>query len=320
MHNISKYIFTATLATLLSSTAFATETPAPVAAAPAPVPVTPVAPAVAPLVDVDPAIWVIKDADTTIYLFGTVHILKPGLSWFDEAIADAFAKSDELVTELPKVDEAQMGAVMMAKGMDTTGTTLRSRMTPEQAKAFEAAMAGIGIPAEAFDTMEPWMASLTLSILPLMQQGYDMNSGVEKVLEGAQEKRDTPMARSGLETVEEQLAIFDTLPVEEQTKYLNSVVTQLPKMSATIDMMVDQWGKGDMDGLAATLNEGVEGNEILMKALLEDRNARWATWLKMRMDKPGTVFVAVGAGHLAGKDSVQEFLAKDGIKAERIAY
>ncbi len=314
MTRLRTFISTALAATLLSSTALAYDSPKTIAAEP-PVVVTP-----APLVDADPAIWVVKDADTTIYLFGTVHILKPGLSWFDEAISDAFAKSDELVTELPKVDEAKMGADMMAKGMDSTGTKLRSLMTPDAAKAFDAAMAGMGMPPEAFDSMEPWMAALTLSIVPLMQQGYDINSGVEKILEAKAEGRGTPMPRTGLETVDEQLALFDTLPMADQTQYLNSVITQLPKMAASIDTMVAQWGKGDVDGLAATMNESVDGNDALMKTLLQDRNARWATWLKARMDKPGTVFVAVGAGHLAGKDSVQDYLAKDGITAERIAY
>jgi hypothetical protein len=329
MHKMPKTYFAIALATLLSSTACAADTPvqtvtttqaAAPTAAPAATSTSPAPIAEKAMVDADPAIWVIKDADTTIYLFGTVHILKPGLSWFDEAISDAFAKSDELVTELPKVDEAKMGADMMAKGMDATGTKLRSRMTPEQVKSFEAAMSGMGLPAEAFDSMEPWMAALTLSILPLMQQGYDVNSGVEKVLELKAEARTTPMPRSGLETVEEQLAIFDTLPIADQTQYLASVIESLPKLSASIDTMVDRWSKGDVEGLAAAMNESVDGNEALMKSLLVDRNARWATWIKGRMEKPGTVFIAVGAGHLAGKDSVQDYLAKENLKSERIAY
>jgi uncharacterized protein len=304
-----------TLALLLAAPALATEPPKAGSGATPPDSRTE-----APMVDADPAIWVVKDDDTTIYLFGTVHILKPGLSWFDEAIADAFAESDELVTELPKVDEAEMGAAMMQAGMDTTGTPLRSRMNEAQKKAYETALAGMGLPPEAFDAFEPWMAALTLSIMPLMAQGYDLNSGVEKVLEEKVAMRTPAMPRKGLETLAEQLGIFDTLPMDEQTAYLSSVIDQLPKLTATIDTMVERWAKGDVDGLAAVMNSGFEGNEKLYKALLADRNARWASWIKARMDKPGTVFVAVGAGHLAGKDSVQDYIAKDGLKAERISY
>ena len=63
-------------------------------------PVQAAAPAAAATVDADPALWVMKDDDTTIYLFGTVHVLKPGLSWFDEAVRDAFDKSDQLMLEM----------------------------------------------------------------------------------------------------------------------------------------------------------------------------------------------------------------------------
>jgi uncharacterized protein len=302
-------------ALLLAAPAFATEPPAVGSGA-----TPPDSRSEAPMVDADPAIWVVKDADTTIYLFGTVHILKPGLSWFDKAISEAFNESDELVTELPKLDEAKMGAAFMQAGMDTTGTPLRSRMTEAQKKAYEDGMASIGLPPEAFDSFEPWMAALTLSIMPLTAQGYDLNSGVEKILESKSESQKSPKPRIGLETMEEQLAIFDNLPADEQTAYLNSVIKQLPKLTATIDTMVDRWATGDVDGLAKSMNEGFEGNEKLYKALLSDRNERWAKWIKARMDKPGTVFVAVGAGHLAGKESVQDFMAKDGLKAERISY
>jgi uncharacterized protein len=307
--------FVSATAMMVASPIFATETPMVGSGSTAPDSRTS-----APTVDADPAIWVLKDADTTIYLFGTVHILKPGLGWFDEAISEAFETSGELVTELPKLDEAKMGADMMTRGLDTTGTTLRSRMNPEQSKSYEAALASLSLPAQALDSFEPWMAALTLSIVPLMQQGYDVNSGVEKILEQKSEGRAAPMPRIGLETVEEQLGYFDSLPMEGQMAYLMSVVDNLPKMATSIDNMVDNWAKGDADGLGKTLQADMAGNEALMKILLTDRNARWAKWIEDRMSKPGVVFIAVGAGHLAGKDSVQEFLGKKGLKSERIAY
>ena len=75
--------------------------------------------------DADPALWVVKDADTTIYLFGTVHVLKPGLGWFDGAVKQAFDKSDELVLEmvLPE-DQAEAAKVTMPLAMDQSGTAL----------------------------------------------------------------------------------------------------------------------------------------------------------------------------------------------------
>ena len=83
---------------------------------------------------------------------------------------------------------------------------------------------------------------------------------------------------------------------------------------------VDATGEFHPDALARTMNDSLKDSPEVAKTLLTDRNARWATWIKERLAKPGTVFVAVGAGHLAGNDSVQAQLAKQGIKAERIVY
>ena len=76
----------------------------------------------------------------------------------------------------------------------------------------------------------------------------------------------------------------------------------------------------DARALARDMNESLKDSPEVAKTLLTDRNARWATWIKQRMAKPGTVFIAVGAGHLAGADSVQAQLAKQGVTAQRIQY
>ncbi len=124
----------------------------------------------------------------------------------------------------------------------------------------------------------------------------------------------------GLETAEQQLGYFDTLPVPLQVKYLVSTIDELPKMAAELDSMVTSWSAGDPDSLAKTLNEGLRDSPEIAKVLLADRNARWAKWIEARLAQPGTVFVAVGAGHLAGADSVQAFLANDKVRAERVDY
>ncbi len=84
-----------------------------------------------------------------------------------------------------------------------------------------------------------------------------------------------------------------------------------------MDRMVDEWLEGDADGLAALLNEGLT-DPVLAEALLYARNDRWAEWIDTRMDSPGTVFVAVGAGHLAGAKSVQDYLTARGFTVDRV--
>lgn len=269
--------------------------------------------------DADPALWVVKDKDTTIYLFGTVHVLKPGLGWFDEAVKAAFDKSDELMLEivLPD-DQAAMAKEMMPLAIDQSGKTLSSRLDPEQLKAYQAALASLGIVPAQFDMFEPWFPAITLSVLPLTKLGYDPEQGVEKLLTASAKKSGKPVA--GLETLSQQLGFFDALPESQQISFLNSVVRDLDKLGPQLDKMVAQWAKGDPDALAVTMNESLTETPELAKVLLWDRNARWADQLKARMDQPGTVFVAVGAGHLAGEKSVQDYLKARGLTVKRVRY
>ncbi len=269
--------------------------------------------------DADPALWVVKDADTTIYLFGTVHVLKPGLSWFDEAVKTAFDKSDELMLEIvmPE-DQAEMAKVMMPLAIDQTGKTLSARLDADQLKAYQAAMASVGLPPAQFDIFEPWFPAITLSVLPLTKLGYDPEQGAEKLLTAHAKKAGKPVA--GLETLSQQLGFFDALPETQQVTFLNAVVKDLDKLGPQLDKMVVLWAKGDPDGLAVTMNESMAATPELAKTLLWDRNARWADQLKARMDKPGTVFVAVGAGHLAGEKSVQDYLKAQGLTVKRVKY
>jgi uncharacterized protein YbaP (TraB family) len=264
-----------------------------------------------------PGLWAVKDADTTIYLFGTVHVLKPGLSWFDGAVKQAFDKSDEMVLEmvLPE-DQAEAAKVTMPLAMDKSGKTLSSKLDPEALKAYQAALTGLGVPANAFDAFKPWFAAVTLSILPLTKLGYDPTQGAEMQLTAAAKAATKPI--SGFETLEEQLGFFDSVPEAGQIAFLNVTVKDIDKLAPQLDKMVALWAKGDTVNLAATMNEGMAATPELAKILLWDRNERWADQIKTRMDKPGTVFIAVGAGHLAGTKSVQDYLKERGLKVRRV--
>src|SRR3546814_10469805 len=113
---------------------------------------------------------------------------------------------------------------------------------------------------------------------------------------------------------------LDTLPEASQSSFPNAVVKDIDTLGPTRDTLVDQWSKGDPDALAATMNESMEATPDLAKTLLFDRNANWAGQLQARMDQPGTVFVAVGAGHLAGQHSVQDYLKERGLTVTRVDY
>lgn len=266
----------------------------------------------------DPALWLVEDEDTKIYLFGTVHMLKPGMQWFDGPVKSAWDSADEAVFEIvPGDDQAAMVATFQRLGTDQTGTKLRERLDGEDRAQYEAALTTLGIPAPAFDSFEPWLATMNLSLMTFAKAGFDPNSGVEQILMSKAKASAKPM--TGLETVEEQLGFLDTLPMPSQITWLNETVDTLPDAGEALDEMVGDWAAGEPEKLAALLNEGMT-DPVLREAMLTRRNANWAKWIDARMAKPGTVFIAVGSGHLAGDGSVQEQLKAYNLTSQRIAY
>ena len=262
-----------------------------------------------------PAMWQVSDADTTIYLFGTIHALPQGIDWFGGQVATAFDGSGELVTEITDADPAGMQTAVKSRAMLPPGKTLRAMLTPIQRRAFESALTTYAIPAATFDRFKPWYVAVFLSALPVLRDGYASENGVEQLLDARAKTQHR--AHSALETVDYQLGLFDTLPQATQLRYLNEVVKDLPTAKNELGDMVEAWKHGDADGLARLMND--ENDEpALMEQLVTNRNKTWADWIKARLARPGIVFMAVGAGHLAGAGSVQEQLATRGIATSRV--
>jgi uncharacterized protein YbaP (TraB family) len=262
-----------------------------------------------------PALWKVSDADTTVWLFGTVHALPKGTGWYDGRIADGFEHSDTLVTEIIDKTPEQMRAVVQASAMLPEGRNLRAMMTARQRVAFEQALAANKMPAAALDRYQPWYAAVALATLPLLTSGYDPASGVDATL-GAK-AASLKLAHEALETPEYQLSLFGSLPMPVQKRYLSQVVQNLPKLKGELAAIIASWQAGNATRLAKLMNDD-EDDPALKDKLLLGRNKAWARWISARMAKPGAVFLAVGAGHLAGPGSVQDQLRALGLKAVRV--
>jgi len=280
-----------------------------------------------------PALWQVADEDTTIYLFGTIHILPEGLDWLNPTVEQALDSSDQFVSEIdtslipdydptsgtpPPPEIMAIAQMQMSLAQLTTGGTLRDLMDDADRAEYEAAMTSLGLPVAAFDGFEPWFAAMSMTQIAIMRAGLDTSDGVERVLDQHVEGKD----RTAFETVEQQLGFFDSLPIESQLAFLDEGAEGLAEdgvMEETFQQMVGEWMAGDPAGLAAVINDAMD-DPILYDTLLTQRNANWAEWIHARLDQPGKVFIAVGAGHLAGESSVQDLLTERGITAERVEY
>jgi uncharacterized protein YbaP (TraB family) len=193
---------------------------------------------------------------------------------------------------------------------------IAERVPPEKRAALQAIIAKSGIPAPMFDRLETWAAAFMLLGVQFKELGLDPGSGVESALKKQFSEGRKTIGQ--LETNAEQLGFFDRLSEEAQRKFLVAILDGGADMNSEFKGMLDAWTRGDVKGIAHSFNSDLSDAAELRDALLTQRNANWAKWVKGRLDQPGTVLVAVGAGHLAGEQSVQSMLEKQGVKVTRV--
>jgi len=263
-----------------------------------------------------PALWKVADDDTTIYLFGTIHALPEGVEWQTPRLREALDAADTLVLEIANADSMETATVMAKLGRSPGLPPLLDRVPADRREVLAARIASLGLPAEALDQFETWAAALTLLAASFVKMGFSTELGADRQLLGA--LGDGTREVVGLETAEQQLGYFDALSEESQRELLVSVISDEASNKKEFEQMVRAWLAGDVDAIAETFNSEMTLTPELRETLLRNRNARWASWIEKRLDQPGTVLVAVGAGHLAGEDSVQVMLGGRGLQAQRV--
>ena len=276
-------------------------------------------PAAPPQDEAGPALWVVRDADSTLYLFGTVHMMRPQNQWRTPRIEDALRDSDALYLEIKEVDPASAATVqplMLKYGMAEAGRGLSTLMTAQDMTRLDTVARSLGATGAAFEPLRPWMAALQVTVAGIMQAGYRPTSGVDPLLKAAAVEAGKPVM--GLETVEQQLGFLAGLPDEVQADFLRQTLADFDEGPAKLDAIVNAWARGDEAILDKEIVDEMKIWGPVYDALLVRRNADWARQIKTMLDGSGTAFIAVGAGHLVGEDSVQAALARQGVVAERL--
>ncbi len=245
--------------------------------------------------DAQPALWVLSDADTTIYLFGTFHALDDRTEWFGQSIRAAFDSADELVLEtvVPTDPAALFG--MLARHDLVPSPVVGAPVVGQTGGSFA-------------DTARSTMAAGRSA-------GLSVERGADAVLRRIADAEGKPV--DGLESFDFQLGMVKALPAPAIAAPANLAVPQ-PELRQMLLDMRSAWKRGDGSGFAAVLGNLEAQSPATYQRLFVDRNRHWAGWIANRMARPGTVFVAVGTGHLIGRDSVQQKLARHGYRTTRI--
>jgi uncharacterized protein YbaP (TraB family) len=269
-----------------------------------------------------PAMFKLTDSDSEIYLFGTVHILPPELKWRTPAFDAALAKANRVYFETPSGPDAEARAIALTQslGMNPPGVTLDSYLTPAEQERLRAAAAKAGTTIENLQPMRPWLAAIMVSLSAMMEAGQDPNAGVENVIEAEAGKSGKSLEY--FETIDEQLGLFAKLSEQSQKAILIASLDDIEEGPALTHKLDQAWVTGDLRTLDSFVNGDMRRLDMAVyKAILVNRNANWTKQIDalMQADQKGaTIFIAVGAGHLAGKDGVPAMLEKLGYKVDRV--
>jgi len=244
----------------------------------------------APAPSATPALFVVRDADTTVYIFGTFHALDGQTQWFGNRVRGAFERSDKLVLET-LVPEGPQPIIHTASAFRPPSVT----------------------PSASF------LATTRMAISAGQAQGMQVGNGADMVLRHQAEAEGKPV--EGLETLQLQIDMFNRMPPASgaaNNKVSASDPAQMQGLSQAMASMQAAWKRGDQSVFVTMLGQLKTASPDTYRMMFTERNERWADWIRARMQSPGTVFVAVGAGHLAGPDSLLVRLAERGIPSQRV--
>jgi uncharacterized protein YbaP (TraB family) len=264
----------------------------------------------------DPAMWVVKDADSTVYLLGTIHVLKPGVSWRSEKLDAALKSSDEYWMEADiEADPAIAQTYAMNFGMDSRRSLAEAVGEANFAKVLDVAKR-YDIPTDQLHRMRPWLATMVLMRAQVVGTGYDPELGVDRTLEKEAVAAGKPV--KPFETVSEQFGYLADMPDKIAAEMLIQTLDEVEEGMKIVDALEAAWLAGDVKQLQRIGPDKMrkEAPE-LFDAMLMRRNTKWVKQIDTMLKGSGTQFIAVGAAHLVGKDSVPDQLGKLGYKVQR---
>ncbi|MEM6326493.1 MAG: TraB/GumN family protein [Bacteroidota bacterium] len=261
----------------------------------------------------NPLLFAMDDEDSRVYLFGSVHVLNADAYPLPADVEAAYADAEALAFELDMTNLAAIQGAVMTRAQYTDGRTLREAIGDSLFTQLEAVLQTFGAPVAAFNGFEPWAVQLTLAGLATQALGYDAQNGVDLHFTTRAQADGKPI--SGLETADDQMDIFDGMPETQQIAMLVQFIDEWDQMGAQFDALLTAWETGSDEHIAALMNDLPEGSR---DALLRDRNAAWVPQIEALLSGSEDVLVVVGAGHLAGDDSVVAMLREKGYTLTRL--
>ena len=267
-------------------------------------------------VQAHPALWRVHADHGTAYLLGSIHVLPPNVNWQTPEIKRAIKHADAFVFEIPLgVDTLnRVTALVGERGTLPPGQSLRKMLPPDSQSDLDKVLAEVQLPETAVDNKRPWLVSFMLEAILLKKHMQQFTLGADAVIEQLA-KKSGKQARY-LETVDQQLALLAPSDPTVELQSFEAELKSFETADSDIATITDAWEKGDTVALNAVTGKEFEGHPEARAAFFTDRNRNWVKQIEAMLHERKTFFITVGAGHLAGKDSVPDLLRADGYKVD----
>jgi len=264
-----------------------------------------------------PALWKVSGGECNIYIFGSVHALKPGTVWLSDDLNRKISSATAVYMEVSAEEQQPEVLVRLIRqyGLLPQGDSLKKHLPDSIYVKLGAALGQLGLPEAAYDRFKPWTADMVYTAGKFGQAGYSPTAGVEATVIGVAKAGHVPI--EGLETAEFQIALLSSLTDPEVVEMLKDDLADKDQVPAIMSRLTRSWSSGDVNDLAAYFAED-GGDAELRRKMITDRNASWVGKIRAIMAKPGNYVVVVGAGHLVGPESLIALLRKAGVTVERV--
>jgi uncharacterized protein len=261
------------------------------------------------------ALWEIHGKHNTVYLLGSIHVLRPSDYPLAPEMLDAYRHAQALYMEvnLQELDMQTMQVELLASATLPAGKTLPGILGKQRYDHAAALARDVGVELSNFDRFAPWFAAEAISQLQLIKLGFQPESGVEMYF--LQRAKTDSKSVAGLETVHDQIALFDGLSMDAQAEYLLSSLEEAHDLPNEVDTMVKAWNRGDTLWFEREMKSEFGRDPSLYQSVLVARNRKWIPKIEALLKEDKNYLVIVGTGHLVGAGSVIDLLKKDGIDA-----
>ncbi len=261
------------------------------------------------------SLWELHGKHNTVYLLGSIHVLRQSDYPLAPAVLDAYRDAKSLLMEvnLEEISSERVQSEMLASAVLPEGKTLPDVLGKERYGRAEALAHEVGVELSLFDQFAPWFAAEVISQLQLTELGFQAESGVEMYF--LERARTDGKSVAGLETVHDQISLFQNMSMDTQAEYLVSSLEQAHDLPKEVDSMVRAWQRGDTQWFADQLKSELGQDPRLYQSVLVTRNRKWVPKIEALLNDDKNYLVIVGTGHLVGRDSVIDLLKKDGIGA-----